>query len=141
MKSYILFIFGLFEDHEDIEYFCTEIFSQSRAVESVKYVIENSQNIIIIFESELDYTRLSNEIHSLLSNDNVNYYFLFEKEGLVSAHLPKSYNDFIFKYKEIKPTIFDTETLDLDDILDKIKKQGIDSLTKEEKKYLDNFDF
>lgn len=141
MKSYILFIFGLFEDHEDVEYFCNEIFTQSRAVESVKYVIENSQNIIIIFESELEYTRLSNEIHNLLSNDNVNYYFLFEKEGLVSAHLPKSYNDFIFKYKEIKPTISNTETLDLDDILDKIKKQGIKSLTKEEKNYLDNFDF
>ena len=60
MKSYILFIFGLFEDHEDVEYFCNEIFTQSRAVESVKYVIENSQNIIIIFESELEYTRLSN---------------------------------------------------------------------------------
>ena len=59
----------------------------------------------------------------------------------MSAHLPKSYNDFIFKYKEIKPTISNTETLDLDDILDKIKKQGIKSLTKEEKNYLDNFDF
>ena len=76
-----------------------------------------------------------------MSNDNVNYYFLFEKEGLVSAHLPKSYNDFIFKYKEITPTISDVTTFELDDILDKIKKQGIKSLTKEEKNFLDNFDF
>ena len=71
----------------------------------------------------------------------LNYYFLFEKEGLVSAHLPKSYNDFIFKYREITPSVSNTPTLDLDEILDKIKKQGIKSLTEEEKNYLDNFDF
>ena len=31
-------------------------------------------------------------------------------------------------------------TLDLDDLLDKIEQFGIDSLTKEEKNFLDNFE-
>ena len=52
MKTFILFIFGMFEDHEDIEYFCNEILSESPTINSVRYVIENSQNIIVIFDSE-----------------------------------------------------------------------------------------
>ena len=28
MKTFILFIFGMFEDHEDIEYFCNEILNE-----------------------------------------------------------------------------------------------------------------
>ena len=51
MKTYILFIFGMFDDHEDIEYFCTEVLAESKVIESVRFVIENSQNIIVIFES------------------------------------------------------------------------------------------
>ena len=93
----------------------------------------------MIFDSEYDYTKLSNEIHTLLNNENIEYYFLFEKEGLVSAHLPKTYNDFIFKFKSIKNE--ELEKLELDELLDKIQKSGMDSLTSEEKKFLDNFDF
>jgi hypothetical protein len=139
MKTYLLFIFGSFQDHDDVEFFCTEIFNQSEAIISPKYVIENLNSVIMIFDSEYDYTKLSNEIHTLLNNENIEYYFLFEKEGLVSAHLPKTYNDFIFKFKSIKNE--EPEKLELDELLDKIQKSGMDSLTSEEKKFLDNFDF
>ena len=33
------------------------------------------------------------------------------------------------------------DSLDLDEVLEKIKNKGMDSLTKDEKKFLDNFDY
>ena len=65
MKTYILFIFGMFDDMEDIEYFCTDILGSSPVVKSVKFVIENSQNIIVIFESEHNQRDLSTELYNL----------------------------------------------------------------------------
>ena len=43
MNTYILFIYGNFEDREDIEFFCAEVFP-SESIVSVKYIIENNQN-------------------------------------------------------------------------------------------------
>lgn len=146
MKTYILFIFGTFEDHEDIAFFCTEILASSTAVKSLKYVIESSQNIIVIFDSELEHKELSQELYDVLISDVVKFYFLFERSSLVSAHLPEQVKDFIFKplpessaieINYIKNT---PEELDLDELLDKIDKMGISSLTDEEKKFLDNFE-
>jgi hypothetical protein len=140
MNHYILFVYGQFEDHEDVEFFCTEIFSQSEVIESVKYIIENPQNIILIFESSIDETKLSIEIYNLLDNENINYYFLFQKSGLVSAHLPNSINEHIFKFKVDKsPNENEKTKMDLDLILEKIKEGGLNSLSKDEKKFLDNF--
>jgi hypothetical protein len=141
MNQYILFVYGQFEDHEDVEYFCNEIFSQSETIESVKYIIENLQNIILIFESSTDQTKLSIEIFNLLDNENINYYFLFQKSGMVSAHIPSSINEHIFKFKvDELPNTNEEAKMDLDLILDKIKKEGIGSLTKDEKNFLDNFE-
>ena len=95
MKTYLLFVFGAFEDHQDIEYFCMEILASSPMVKSVRYVIENSKNIIVIFDSDKEHKDLSTELYSLMINDSVKFYFL---------------------------------------------KMGIDSLTPEEKKFLDNFE-
>lgn len=145
MKTYILFIFGMFDDHEDIEYFCTEVLAESKVIESVKFVIENSQNIIVIFDSEFDHKNISNELFGLLTNDSIKFYFIFDRENLVTAHLPIEVRDFIFKpanknhivrveYEKISPI------LDLDQLLEKIEESGIASLTPEEKKFLDNFD-
>ena len=145
MKTYILFIFGMFNDHEDIEYFCTEVLAESKVIESVRFVIENSQNIIVIFESEFDHKNISNELYGFLTNDNIKFYFIFNRENLVTAHLPIEVRDFIFKpananhivrveYEKISPI------LDLDQVLEKIEESGIASLTPEEKKFLDNFD-
>lgn len=146
MKTYILFIFGTFEDHEDIAFFCTEIMASSAAVKSLKYVIESSQNIIVIFDSELEHKELSQELYDVLVSDVVKFYFLFERSSLVSAHLPEQVKDFIFKPLpessaiEINYVKNTPKELDLDEVLDKIDKMGISSLTDEEKKFLDNFE-
>ena len=146
MNTYILFIFATFDDHEDIVFFCTEILSGSSAVKSLKYVIESSQNIIVIFDSELEKKDLSEELYEILSMDPVKFYFIFERSSLVTAHLPEQVKDFIFKplpeassikIDYIKNT---PEELDLDRVLEKIEETGLDSLTDEEKKFLDNFD-
>ena len=145
MKTFILFIFGMFEDHEDIEYFCTEILSDTSSINSVRYVIENSQNIIVIFDSESDYKTLSQELYVTLTNDNVKFYFIFDRDSLVTAHLPQEVKDFIFKPStesamiKIEYNKNPTKNMDLDDLLDKIEQMGIDSLTPEEKNFLDNF--
>ena len=44
MKTFILFIFGMFEDNEDIEYFCTEVLDESPVIKQVRFIIENSEN-------------------------------------------------------------------------------------------------
>ena len=135
----------MFEDHEDIEFFCTQVLAESKVIGSVRFVIENSQNIIVVFDSEFDHKNISNELFGLLINDNIKFYFIFDRENLVTAHLPAEVKDFIFKpvsdnnivrveYEKHSPI------LDLDQVLEKIEENGIDSLTPEEKKFLDNFD-
>lgn len=146
MKTFVLFIFGTFEDHEDIAFFCTEILASSKAVKSLKYVIESTQNIIVIFDSELDNKELAEELHQVLVIDPVKFYFIFERESLVSAHLPEKVKDFIFKplpdSSAIKIDYIKNipEELDLDEVLEKIEKNGLDSLTEDEKNFLDNFE-
>ena len=145
MKTFILFIFGMFEDHEDIEYFCNEILTESPTINSVRYVIENSQNIIVIFDSDRDYKTISQDLYVLLMNDNVKFYFIFDRDSLVTAHLPQQVKDFIFKPSGTSTMIrvdYDKNSnpsMDLDDLLDKIEQMGIESLTPEEKNFLDNF--
>jgi hypothetical protein len=147
MKTFILFLFGMFEDHEDIEFFCTEILGDTPSINKVRYVIENSQNVIVIFDSEEDHKTLSTELFSVLSDDNIKFYFIFDRDSLVTAHLPKEVRDFIFKpatkdkILSIEYQKTDNPILDLDQLLEKIKKKGIDSLTPEEKNFLDNFDY
>ena len=146
MKTFILFIFGTFEDHEDIAFFCTEILGSSSAVKSLKYVIESSQNIIVIFDSELENKELAQELYEVINIDPVKFYFIFERSTLVSAHLPEQVKDFIFKPLHESSSIKidyiknNPEELNLDDLLEKIEEMGIDSLTDEEKKFLDNFE-
>jgi hypothetical protein len=150
MRSYLLFIYGVFDDQQDIEFFCLEILGKSPFVWSVRYVIENNQNIIVMFDSNEDHGVLSDEIHLLSKNDSVKFYFLTEKNSIVSVFLPEIINDFIFKPSSSDPLMIKVEyekyievqreRLDLDDVLDKIDLYGMESLTPEEKKFLDNFE-
>lgn len=148
MKTFILFIFGMFEDHEDVEFFCTEILGTTECVKSLRYVIENSQNIIVIFDSDSDYFTLSKELFESLTIENVKFYFLIERDTLVTAHLPAQVKDFIFKPQiensamilEYSKKQEDKPLMDLDEVLEKIEKWGIESLTSEEKNFLDNFE-
>jgi hypothetical protein len=145
MKTFILFIFGMFEDHEDIEYFCNEILSESSTINSVRFVIENSQNVIVIFDSDKDYKTISQDLYTLLMNDSVKFYFIFDRDSLVTAHIPQQVKDFIFKPSDTSTMIrvdYDknsSPSMDLDELLDKIEQMGIESLTPEEKNFLDNF--
>jgi hypothetical protein len=151
LKNFILFLFGNFENMEEVEFFCFEILGVSPAVNSVKFVIENEKSIIVLFDSELERKELSAELHDTLTTDIVKFYFLFERESIYSANLPVQMRDFIFKPKDDNTSLrlkyTDTERtqiksieMDLDMILEKIEKSGIDSLSDDEKKFLDNFE-
>ena len=147
MNTYVLFIFGMFDDHEDIEYFCTDVIGESKVIESIRFIIENSENIIVIFDSEMGPTEVDRELYTMLIDEHIKFYFIFQREHMVTAHLPQQIKDLIFT-----PTIDNTiirvdyekykkkETLDLDRLLEKIEESGIESLTVEEKNFLDNFE-
>lgn len=150
MNTYLLFIYGVFDDEQDIEFFCLDILGKSPFILSVRYIIENNQNIIVIFESYDDHATLSNEVNILSKNDSVKFYFLIEKNSLVSVNLPEVINDFIFTPSSSDPIMIKVQyekytkvkkiNLELDDVLDKIDLHGIDSLSPDEKKFLDNFE-
>jgi len=148
LNSYVLFIYGMFDDIEDIEYYCNEVLLENPDVDKLKFIVENNKNLIVILDSKKDQTELSTSIHEDLLDQNVKFYFLFRKDEIISAHLPQEVKDFIFKLD--KPDQFlmiqyskqsRVESLDLDQVLEKIKKEGIDSLTKDEKKFLDDFEY
>jgi hypothetical protein len=150
MKTYLLFIYGAFDDQQDIEFFCMEVLRYSPIIRSIKYIIENDRNIIVIFESNEDHNTISEEIHMLSKIESVKFYFLTERNSLVSVFLPDTINDFIFKPSSSDPLMIKVEyekhtevqraKLNLDDVLDKIDYYGIESLTDEEKNFLDNFE-
>ena len=147
MNTYVLFIFGMFDDHEDIEYFCTDVIGESKVIESIRFIIENSENIIVIFDSKMGPTEVDRELYTMLIDEHIKFYFIFQREHMVTAHLPQQIKDLIFT-----PTIDNTiirvdyeknkkrEILDLDRLLEKIEDSGIESLTIEEKNFLDNFE-
>lgn len=148
MKSFILFIYGVFEDHEDIEFFCIEVLGQSEVIREVRYVIESQNNMIVVFDSDFDEALLSEEIYTLCTNENIKFYFLIDRDAIVTSHLPEQVNDFIFKPRNIPPnTMLKVEyrkkpkdEINLDEVLDKLNELGIDSLTNEERNFLDNFE-
>lgn len=144
MKSYILFIYGAFEDHEDLEFFCMEHFTQV-SESGVKYVIESLGNCIIIFDSEKDKETLIEDLKKLLDLEHIRFYFIFEKENVFWAEIPEALREFIFKPQNSSHDAFKVsirklnKKFELDDILEKIQDQGMGSLTEDEKKFLDEF--
>jgi hypothetical protein len=143
MKAYILFIFGMFEDHEDIEYFCSDILSECKSIDSIKYVMEGEQNLIVIFDSNENYENLSKDLYKFIVNDNIKFYFVFQRDSIVTAHLPHNVKDFIFKPSGDNNVLrldYSIGPMDLDEVLEKIEKQGLESLTPDEKNFLDNFE-
>lgn len=151
MKTFLLFLYGLFDNHEDVEFFCLEVLGTNPAIKKVRFVIEdNPNNIIVIFESDYQRKDLSEELHKVLSSEHVKFYFIFEKETIYTANLPIQMKDFIFKPNEEEVSLrleyekkeMDNilKNMDLDVILEKIEQFGVDSLTEDEKKFLDNFE-
>ncbi len=146
MENYILFLYGMFDDMEDIEFYCNEVLLQNKSVHKLKFIVENEKNLVIIIQSKHGHDEMSKSLHKDLTMDQVKFYFLFRRDEMVSAHLPEKVKEFIFgraddqylmvKYSRPKKHI----SFDVDQILDKIKTDGIDSLTNEEKKFLDDFE-
>jgi len=139
----------MFEDTEDIEFYCNEILLENPAVKSLRFIVENSKNLIVILESDKTQKELSKSLHKDLLDQNVKFYFIFRRDEIVSAHIPEQVKKFIYgevkeeeKYIMVQYSkVSKVNSLDLDEVLEKIKNKGIDSLTKDEKKFLDNFDY
>jgi len=136
----------MFDDHEDIEYFCSHVISESKTIESIRFMIENSENIIVSFDSIQEPSKISEDLFPLLIDEHIKFYFIFDIKNLITAHLPQQIKDLLYKqfddntivridHERIKKTI----RLDLDDLLEKIKDYGVESLTEDEKNLLDNF--
>jgi len=135
----------MFEDQEDVDYFCTQVMGDIPILKSLRFIVEKEQNIIAIFESDIEEEKLTQELYLLLVNDNVKFYFMFDRDTMVTNFLPGEVRNFIFN-PHIENIIIKIDypkynkTLDLDQVLDKIKETGVDSLTPEEKNFLDNFE-
>ena len=147
MTPYILFLFGNFNDFEDIEFYCLQVLGQSEKIDEIKYIIQNLQNIIVIFDSSVDKSTLIIELTDLLNNENVHYYFVVEQKNVFMVSLPDNMSDLIFKpqkkiHNEPKQNSNNlNQKLDLNSILEKIHKYGVDSISLAEKKFLDNYKF
>jgi hypothetical protein len=142
LGGYILFIFGDFEDYDDIEFFCLNILGDSPKVKEVKYIFQNLNNLIVILESDSDKEILTTELNELLKNDHVNFYFVFELKDIFMVNIPEKIKDIVFKpVKFLIEKNSATQILDLDIILEKIQNFGLSSLTEDEKNFLDNFKF
>lgn len=151
MKTFLLFLYPNFETHEEIEFFCLEVFAASPIVDKVRFVIEDSsKSIIIIFESKSGRKELSEELQNIISMEDVKFYFLFDRENIHSANIPIELKDFMFKpssehtsirleYNKDKSEENHQVSMDLDVILEKMYEYGIESLSDEEKKFLDGF--
>jgi hypothetical protein len=151
MKTYLLFLFSNFKDHDDVEFFCIDVLGVSPKISKVRFVIEDtSKSIIVIFESTVTRKELSEELQNIISMEDVKFYFLFERESIYSANLPVQMKDFMFKpseehvslrleYNQDKSKEKPSHSMDLDIILDKIEQFGMESLTPDEKKFLDDF--
>lgn len=135
MNSYILFVFANFDDREDVEYFLDEILGESKKLKNLKFIVDDLRDLIIIFDSNSNHKEISEELSHLLKIEQIKFYFLFVREGLIIANLSPEIKNY-FKLKEKNENIF----FNVDELLDKIKKYGLESLTPEEKKYLDNFE-
>jgi len=139
----------MFEDTEDIEFYCNEVLLENPAVKSLRFIVENSKNLIVILDSDKTQKELSKSLHKDLLDQNVKFYFIFRRDEVVAAHIPEQVKKFIYgevsdeeKYIMVQYTkVSKVDSLDLDEVLEKIKNNGIDSLTKDEKKFLDNFDY
>lgn len=141
-SAYILFIFGDFEDYDDIEFFCLSILGDSPKIKEIKYIFQNLKNLIVILESEEEKQGLVNELYELLDNEHVDFYFVFQLKDIFMVNIPEKMKDIIFKpIKLLIEKNIEYQNLDLDSILEKIQKSGLNSLSQDEKNFLDNFNF
>lgn len=143
METYILYVFGSFETHDDVVFFISEVLPECPIIDNILYVIECSQSLIIIFQSEVeDESEIVSELPKYVISENVKFYFIHRIKDMLSAYLPPELNEMIFKPKntENNEPISSIYSLSyLDEILEKIEISGIESLNDKERKFLDDF--
>lgn len=145
METYILFFSGNFKNRKDLELFTAGSFIKIPSIFSIKFIIEKRESLIAIFSSELDEDMLKEDIRVALDDEPVKFYFLFNIKSIVDQKLPEEIITMIRK-ESPKDSVFfievftrDEDDFDIDEILEKIEKKGIESLTKAEKYFLDHF--
>lgn len=149
--KYILFIYTLFSNDEDVEKFCSGFFKYEK-LESLKFIVENKQNVIIIFDSDLDTqeisTFLNQEVMTLIKPLYLKFYFLFNFISLTSAQVSKELKDYIFDTSPSNETNlikldYNINTakpeFDYTRLMEKVKEFGVNKLTEEERKFLDEY--
>jgi len=142
LKSYILFVFADFDDAEDVLFFFNDILSDIEIISDLRYIIQNHKNIIVIFSSESSMQEIDDNFKFLATIEQITYYIMFKLENVVSFVLPETIKNIIFKPVKNNPIEKNEEKkFDLDEILEKISKHGLNSISKEEKKFLDEFGF
>jgi hypothetical protein len=147
MTTYLLYIFYDFENHDEVEFLTTEVLAVNPVVSSLRYVIENKDSIIVIFDSDRVLKQIAEELFGALSPLDMNFYFLFNREDLITASLPMDIKDKIFKpairltnEEEEEDLLKDrVKELDIDVILEKVHREGVSGLTAEEKRFLDGY--
>ena len=145
MEAYLLILYTDYTTEETALKFCTEIFPHEKLI-NTKFIVESPKNVIIRFESEKNNNEISRELYKTLNIKEINVYFLIRLRDLVAVYLPIQLKTFLYDTNDNeegniltpKRKIIESEVFNVDDILVKIKKEGIDSLTKDEKNFLDN---
>jgi hypothetical protein len=144
MTTYAIFLYGMFDDMEDIEYFVLDVLGSTPVVKKIKYLVENGRNLIIMVETDTETDKFVEKIHKVLVAPEVKFYFVFDIKDVASAHLPEKVKEFIFQKIEDQYLRIEYQkqpiSMDIDEILEKINKTGIESLSTEEKNFLDNFE-
>lgn len=148
MTPYILILFATFDDESDVEFFCSEIFPILE-FKNLKFVIEGFGHMVITFDSDKSHKEIAMKIFDLLSTEYIKLYFLYERDSIVSTCMPKEMINFIYRRVESDGDLmrieYSTKTEKnkpqpvLDEILDKIDRTGIESLSEDEKNFLDSF--
>jgi hypothetical protein len=145
METYILFFSGNFKTRKDLELFTAGSFITMPSIFSIKFIIEKSESIIVIFNSELDTEQLKDNLRVFLENETIKFYFLFNLKSIIDQKLPEEIMNMIYN-ETPKDSVFfievfnkDISDFDIDEILEKIEKNGIESLSKAEKYFLDHF--
>ena len=67
MTRYVLFLYGSFIDDEEVEFFCTEIFTDVK-FHNIRFLVENIRNLIILFDSNMEKKELSEKLYELLAS-------------------------------------------------------------------------
>lgn len=144
MTTYILFLNGFFKNRGDIEEFANDFIENVSTTYSLRVFIENKESIVLFFDSDGEIQPLRENINEFLSKNDIKSSFMFKKDDLQMVRLPEEVRDIIFTESPVDSILFleimaIEKEYNLDEILDKIEKNGIQSLTKDEKKFLDNF--